>query len=66
MSCIKQPYNDMYKTTIQWHISMYIKMYKQWKNGEKIKQRDMVLVTKRKKCLQKINKREKKNWDLHD
>ena len=66
MTCIKQPYNDMYKTTIQWHISMYIEMYKQWKNGEKIKQRDMVLVTKRKKCLQKINKREKKNCDLHD
>ena len=46
---------------IQWNVPVYIKMYKQTsKNGESIKQRSMVLISKRKKCLQKLNKGEKK------
>ena len=40
--------------TIRWNVSIYLKMYeKTSKQGEKIKQRDMVLISKRKKCLQK-------------
>ena len=42
-------------------MSIYIKMYKQTsKNGETIKPRDMVLISKSKKRLQKINKGEKR------
>jgi len=33
--------------TKQGNISIYIKMYKQCKKGEIIKQRDMVLISKR-------------------
>jgi hypothetical protein len=66
------PYNlqqIIYMTVIiQWNVPVYIKIYKQTsKNGESIKQRSMVLISKRKKCLQKLNKGEKKELsDLHD
>ena len=44
--------------TMQCNVSIYIKMYKQTsKKGERIKQRDLVLISKRKnKRLLKINK----------